>query len=823
MRIVTVVPFVQRFTVLLASLFCLNSVFAQSNVTVRIMAANLNGNTQSIQPFEVAIFKGLKPDVVCIQEFNYSGNTAADFRALIDDAFGTNYSYYRESASGLQIPNGIISRYPIIASGRWVDTQVSNRGFAWARIDLPGSNDLYAVSVHLLTSGSGVRATEANNLKTLIQANFPANAWLVIGGDFNTTSRGESAITTLASLCPDSPIPTDAVSGGDYDSNANRNKPYDYVLASHSLTNYQTNVVFASHSFPKGLVFDSRVYTPLSDVYPVVLGDSGQGQHMAILKDFSIPVSGSNAPVAPIVSLQPQSQTIAVGVPVTFTVSANGTAPLSYQWRVNNTNILGAITNSYSIASAQTTNNGSYVVVITNSVGSVTSSAAILTVSNTPPVITTQPSSQSVYAGETAAFIVTAGGTAPLIYQWRFNGTNLSGATNDDYSFNNVQTNDAGNYTVVITNLSGSITSAVAVLTVDSPVPVILTNPTPLTVVQGAAASLNVVAGGATPLEYQWRFNGADIFGAITNPFTLSAAQLTDAGNYSIVITNFAGSVTSAVVALTVNPAGNPIFTGTLVGWDVNGVTNYGPSPLSPTTNASNLTVVGLTRGSGVTTTASSPAARAWGGDGFTATSAAAAVTANDFVTCGVTVNTGYTLAITLISKFDYRRSNSGSTNGVIQYRVGSGVFVDITNVIYLPGSGGASFGAIDLSGIGALQNIPAGTNVTFRIANYNGAAAGNWYIYDVAGNTAVDFAINGSITPIVLTPAAAPTIGTLAFTNNQIQFTISGTTGSNYIVQATTNLSPANWIPLRTNPAPFTFAETNFGTPQKFYRAVAQ
>ncbi len=94
-----------------------------------IMAANLNGQTQSIQPFAIRIFKGLKPDVVCIREFNYNNNTAADFRSLIDDAFGTNYVYYREPG-GLQIPNGIISRYPIIASGRWADSQVSNRGFA---------------------------------------------------------------------------------------------------------------------------------------------------------------------------------------------------------------------------------------------------------------------------------------------------------------------------------------------------------------------------------------------------------------------------------------------------------------------------------------------------------------------------------------------------------------------------------------------------------------------------------------------------------------------------------------------------------------------
>jgi len=350
---------IRRLSALVSSALILVGLAATTpaqNVTVRIMAANLNGNVQSIQPFEIDIYKGLKPDIVCVQEFNYAGNTASDFRALLDDAFGTNFVYYREPG-GLQIPNGIISRYPMKESGRWVDTQVSNRGFAWARIDLPGTNDLYVVSVHLLTDGSK-RPTEATNLKSLIQSNFPANAWIVIAGDFNADSRTEAVVTTLASICPDSPIPTDAETGGDYDSNANRNKPYDYVLASPSLTNYLTNVVFPSHSFPKGLVFDSRVYTPLSDVSPIVVGDSGQGQHMAVLKDFSIPTGGSNTPAAPLIANQPQSLTVPVGGNANFTVTVSGTTPLSYQWRFNGTNISGALTNFYNIVGAQPTNGG---------------------------------------------------------------------------------------------------------------------------------------------------------------------------------------------------------------------------------------------------------------------------------------------------------------------------------------------------------------------------------------------------------------------------------------------------------------------------------
>jgi hypothetical protein len=82
------------------------------------------------------------------------------------------------------------------------------------------------------------------------------------------------------------------------------------------------------------------------------------------------------------------------------------------------------------------------------------------------PFLTAQPQSQTVAEGSTASLNVAAGGSAPLRYQWRFNGTNLPGATNAALTFVSVQLADSGNYSVVITNIAGSATSLVAALTV---------------------------------------------------------------------------------------------------------------------------------------------------------------------------------------------------------------------------------------------------------------------------------------------------------------------------------------------------------------------
>jgi endonuclease/exonuclease/phosphatase family metal-dependent hydrolase len=265
-------------------------VVVETHTPVRVMAANLTGNSQSYQEPAIRIFQGLRPDVVAIQEFRYLQNRPADFRALVDTAFGPQFVYFREPGYDSGIPNGVISRFPILASGTW-PSGVSNRGFAWARLDVPGTNDLIAVSVHFKagSSDASTRASQATELRDLIQANFPTGAYQVVAGDFNFQNRSETALATLKTFLSDDPIPTDAEAGGNPNTNEPRSRPYDLVLPNAAFRACLGGLTLGTRTFSGGLVFDSRQYVPLGDVAPVQAADSGTAQHMAVLKEFRVP------------------------------------------------------------------------------------------------------------------------------------------------------------------------------------------------------------------------------------------------------------------------------------------------------------------------------------------------------------------------------------------------------------------------------------------------------------------------------------------------------------------------------------------------------
>jgi endonuclease/exonuclease/phosphatase family metal-dependent hydrolase len=258
------------------------------------MAANTtSGNQQSYDPGEgIRIFQGVDPDVALVQEMSYGDNSPADLQNMVDQAFGVGFSYYRESTVNVQnaLPNAVVSRYPLLEAGTWDDPEISNRSFVWARIDIPGATDLWAVSVHLGTDNASLRNDEAVALVALLQQHVPVTDHLVIGGDLNTDARGEACVATLAArVVTAAPWPVDQDDNDN--TSTNRSKPYDWVIASPAFDALEVPVLVGSSSFANGLVVDSRVYSPLAEIAPVMFGDSGATnmQHMAVVRDFVLP------------------------------------------------------------------------------------------------------------------------------------------------------------------------------------------------------------------------------------------------------------------------------------------------------------------------------------------------------------------------------------------------------------------------------------------------------------------------------------------------------------------------------------------------------
>ncbi len=168
----------------------------------------------------------------------------------------------------------------------------------------------------------------------------------------------------------------------------------------------------------------------------------------------------------PVITTQPASKTVNAGSNVVFSVSAQGTTNLSYQWSYNAGAIGGATASSYTVSNAQQANAGSYSVSITNDFGSNNSANATLTVVDIAPVITSQPQSVSATSGDPATFSVTATGTTPFTYQWKKDGGNIANATTSSFSIASAQAGDAGSYSVGVTNSIGGTISSNAVLTV---------------------------------------------------------------------------------------------------------------------------------------------------------------------------------------------------------------------------------------------------------------------------------------------------------------------------------------------------------------------
>ncbi len=239
------------------------------------------------------------------------------------------------------------------------------------------------------------------------------------------------------------------------------------------------NPLWARASVGSGMGTLSALAVPNPQTVVVAGGYSGSVKFGSFPMNFSNPynvramllarLDTTEPPVAPQFATQPQNQIVPVGANPTFSVNVPSGIPLTYQWYFNQSNAIPDATNSFCIVSnAQTADSGSYSVLVANDYGSTSSAPATLTVL-LPPALSASPQGTVVLPGQPAYFACAATGSAPLAFQWKFNGADIIGATSNYLSVANVSSNSTGPYTVVVTNLVGSITSGPALLSLPAP------------------------------------------------------------------------------------------------------------------------------------------------------------------------------------------------------------------------------------------------------------------------------------------------------------------------------------------------------------------
>jgi hypothetical protein len=456
------------------------------------------------------------------------------------------------------------------------------------------------------------------------------------------------------------------------------------------------------------------------------------------------------------ITSQPENQSVTTGQTATFSVTASGSGTLSYQWKKAGANISGATASSYTTPATISSESGTqFTVTVTDSTGSsVTSNPATLTVtaSAVAPSITTPPASQTVSAGQTATFSVSATGTAPLKYQWSKNGAAISGATSSSYTTPATSASDnSSKFTVIVTNSVSSATSNPATLTVNVP-PSITTPPANQNANVGQTAKFSVVATGSGALSYQWKKNGTAVGGATSSSYTTPATSASDNNaQFTVTVTDMVSSVTSNAATLTVNspstapsitaqPASQTVIAGQTATFTVSATGtaplayqwSLGGSPISGATSSSYTTPATTTANSGsqFTVTVSNSAGKA--------TSNAAALTVNAAT---------FTLTASQ-STLNFSSVNIGSNSALpVSFTNGGNSNVTISTVTV----SGAGYTA---SGIQSGQIVAPGKsatlNVTFAPAS-TGSLPGSVTVKSNATNSpaSVTFTGTGAQAPV--------------------------------------------------------------------------
>lgn len=257
--------------------------------------------------------------------------------------------------------------------------------------------------------------------------------------------------------------------------------------------------------------------------------EADAGNYQCVVSTGSASVTSVTAAVtlavAPEITAQPQSVSVAPGSSSVFTATASGTEPLSYQWKKNGANIAGGTLQTFTIPSVSLLDDGSYSVVVSNPAGSVASSPARLAVI-APIIITSQPSSVTIPAGGILSLSVSTASAAPLSYQWYKNNVPLSAGTMQAYSIGAALVGDSGTYKVVVSGSGAVVSSADAhVLVTDSEM-LVLRQPANIAMLKGTAVRVPVqivpASGGVTTYQL------CSVAGETLTPIPFAQGAVTD-------------------------------------------------------------------------------------------------------------------------------------------------------------------------------------------------------------------------------------------------------------------------------------------------------
>jgi hypothetical protein len=324
-------------------------------------------------------------------------------------------------------------------------------------------------------------------------------------------------------------------------------------------------------------------------------------------------------------------------------------------------------------------------------------------------------------------------------------------------------------------------------------------------------------------LGYQWFFNtNTLIASAITNSLTITNAQLTNAGAYSVVVTNSVGSVTSAVAVLTVVSGAN----GIIAQWNFNSTlsdNNAATGTTSPSTGSGTASLVGATTATYANGDTLLDPAGSTDNSGWNTATYPAQGTGNK--TRGVQFNVSTAGRQNIVVAWSSEAPNTGSRYVRLQYSTNGTDFADFptttTNI--------TSF-TPKTNSLAAIPGVNDNSNFAFRIvAEFESTAINTANANYDSGNPTGTYGTGGTVRYDMITVSGAlltvptpPVLAAPVVSGNQFQFTVTGATGSNYVIQLSTNLSSSNWISIFTNTAPFTFTDSNANNfPQGFYRAV--